>query len=49
VTTKSGGLGLGLVICATIAESHGGRIALENNSGGGASAILTLPIAKRES
>jgi signal transduction histidine kinase len=48
VSTKSEGLGLGLSICAAIAESHGGNIALENNPNGGASAILTLPAAKRE-
>ena len=48
VSTKSEGLGLGLSICAAIAESHGGNIALENNQGGGASAILTLPVAKGE-
>jgi signal transduction histidine kinase len=47
VSTKSEGLGLGLSICVTIAESHGGNIALENNQGGGASAILTLPVANR--
>ena len=46
VSTKTEGLGLGLSICATIAESHDGSIALENNKDGGASAILTLPVAK---
>jgi C4-dicarboxylate-specific signal transduction histidine kinase len=44
VTTKSQGLGLGLSICATIAESHGGSILIENNPDGGATAVLTLPV-----
>ncbi len=46
VSTKSSGLGLGLSICATIAEVHGGDIVLQNNSDGGASATLTLPIGQ---
>jgi signal transduction histidine kinase len=48
VSTKSVGLGLGLSMCATIAESHGGSTALANNRDVGASAILTLPVAKME-
>jgi len=48
VSTKSEGLGLGLSICAAIAESHGGNIALENNHDRGASAVLTLPLGKGE-
>jgi C4-dicarboxylate-specific signal transduction histidine kinase len=48
VSTKSEGLGLGLSMCATIAESHGGSTALANNRDVGASAILTLPVAKME-
>jgi PAS domain S-box-containing protein len=46
VSTKSSGLGLGLSICSTIAEVHGGDIVLQNNSDGGASATLTLPIGQ---
>lgn len=42
-TTKSGGLGLGLSICAAIAEMHGGGIAFTNNACSGASAFLTVP------
>lgn len=42
-TTKSGGLGLGLSICAAIAEIHGGGIAFTNNARSGASAFLTVP------
>ena len=45
VTTKATGLGIGLAICRTIIEAHGGRIWAEN-SDGGASFHFTLPMAK---
>jgi signal transduction histidine kinase len=39
----TGGTGLGLTIARSIAESHGGRLTLENRPAGGLDARLTLP------
>jgi C4-dicarboxylate-specific signal transduction histidine kinase len=44
-TTKAAGLGLGLAICKTIVEAHGGRIRAENGPAGGAAFSLSLPVA----
>ncbi|HMO67120.1 MAG TPA: ATP-binding protein, partial [Novosphingobium sp.] len=44
VTTKPGGMGVGLAICQQIVESHGGRIrAGPSSTLGGAAFHLTLP------
>jgi two-component system sensor kinase FixL len=48
VTTKPNGMGVGLSICRTIVEAHGGRIWTEANPGGGAVFHFTVPLAKNE-
>ena len=41
----AGGSGLGLAIVRAVAEGHGGTVALEAPSGGGARFVVTLPAA----
>jgi PAS domain S-box-containing protein len=45
-TTKERGLGLGLSICSSIINSHGGTMHLVNNTGSGATATFRLPAQK---
>ncbi|HYH23172.1 MAG TPA: PhnD/SsuA/transferrin family substrate-binding protein [Azospirillum sp.] len=44
-TTKPAGMGLGLSICRTILESHGGRLWATDNDGGGLVMRFALPVA----
>ena len=44
-TNKASGMGLGLTICQTIAQSFGGSLKAQNLPHGGANFILSLPIA----
>jgi signal transduction histidine kinase len=44
-TTKPGGLGMGLAICQTIVQAHGGRIWVDRASQGGAWFRFVLPVA----
>lgn len=45
-TTKSDGMGLGLSICRTIIEAHGGRIWAEAGDGAGTAFSFCIPVAE---
>jgi len=44
-TTKTGGIGMGLAICKSIVEAHGGRIGAGCDQAGGTTFRVTLPAA----
>ena len=44
-TTKPDGIGLGLSLCKTIVDAHGGRISAVNRPSGGARVEVLLPVA----
>ncbi len=45
-TTKPGGVGLGLAICAKIVDEHGGGIRVESELGRGSTFLVTLPAGR---
>ena len=45
VTTKTDGMGIGLSICRTIVDGHGGRIWASDHPNGGTAFHFTLPVA----
>lgn len=47
VTTKPGGMGIGLAISRSIIDAHGGRLTMSANPGGGTVFQFTLPAAHR--
>ncbi|WFU49812.1 PAS domain-containing sensor histidine kinase [Sinorhizobium terangae] len=47
-TTKKDGIGMGLAICRSVVETHGGRVWAENAPGRGATVTFSLPVQSPE-
>jgi len=43
-STKKNGLGIGLFICKSIVENHGGKLAVESKKGEGSTVVIELPV-----
>jgi len=46
-TNKSTGTGLGLAVCHTIVDEHGGRIAVHSSQDHGTAFVLRFPVVRR--
>jgi signal transduction histidine kinase len=48
-TTKSGGMGMGLAICFTVVENHGGKLRLVKSDSDGSIFELAIPVGWQHS